>query len=92
MSEVHNRTKWTLEQLRDQELYFNVRNEWRMRNVEVRKHPELPDTRVVSIGITFDGKTIIVCDERREAWAYEFEMLEHRKRVGMLTAPTFTQK
>jgi hypothetical protein len=44
-----------------------VRNNWRQRNVEIWDHPE-KSNKVITIGRSFDGKSVICCIENRANW------------------------
>lgn len=73
---VHNRTEYTIDQIREMPLLKMVRNEWRRRNINLHQHPTKPDS-VISAGITFDEETVIICEEKKTDWSRELSSPKH---------------
>ena len=67
---VYNRTNYKLEDAQQQPLLKKVISKWRQRNVQLFQHPTEPH-KVLSVGTSFDGCTIIVCEEDKKDWARE---------------------
>ncbi len=74
---IHNPTGFPLETLEKSLTLFTVKNNWRMRDVIVHPHPT-DKQRVISIGYSFDKKTVTVADESRDDWQREFDELPWR--------------
>ena len=53
-------------------------NNWRQRNITLHAHPTDP-TRLVSVGVTFDGAVTVVCDESRDEWRVALDYIAHGK-------------
>ena len=66
---VHNNTKYTMDEIRTFHKYGGFLNEWRERFVEVFKHPDDPEGRVLTIGANYRTDTFWLCDEDMESYA-----------------------
>lgn len=67
MSVQHNHTPFTVAQILALPTMFTVKSYWRQRNVTVYEHPSDAD-KVVSVGISFDQRTVVIAEETREEW------------------------
>lgn len=65
---VHNNTAFTTAELAALTVIGTTINHWRGRNITLYNHPTDP-ARVVSVGVTFNGDTTVVCDDARDDWA-----------------------
>ena len=43
-------------------------SKWRERNITLLEHP-LDPGKVISVGVTFDGRMTVIAEEPRTAWA-----------------------
>ena len=68
--EIHNRTPFTADEIREFTVLKYVRNEWRQRNITLYQHPTEED-KIVSAGLSFDQTQVVVCVETKEEWARE---------------------
>lgn len=74
MSAQHNHTPFTIAEITAMPLMFTVQNNWRQRNVTVYEHPS-DAGKVVSVGISFDQRMVVIAEETREEWARQIEEL-----------------
>ena len=66
---IHNNTKYNMDEIRSFHKYGGFLNEWRERFVEVFKHPDDPEGRVLTIGANYRTNTFWLCDEDMESYA-----------------------
>lgn len=67
---VHNRTQFCFAELQNLPVLKVVINNWRQRNIKLCQHP-VDYHKVISVGETFDGSAIIVCEELKTFWQRE---------------------
>jgi hypothetical protein len=53
-------------------IYGSFRNSWRNRYVTVRHHPTEP-TAVITVGVSYDGAEVFICDEPYASYAHRIE-------------------
>ncbi len=70
VAEVKNNTKFEIVEILQQPVLHHYKSNWRQRDVTLFEHPE-DNTRVLSIGITFCGSKMIVCDDPKTSFEYE---------------------
>jgi hypothetical protein len=67
-----NNTNRTLEEIEAYPVVKVVRNNWRQRTITL--HQVSGTSLVYSVGITYDGKSRIVCEDHADDWARELAM------------------
>jgi hypothetical protein len=65
---VHNNTAFTPAVLATLPVIGTAVNKWRGRNITLYGHPS-DASRLVSVGVTFDGTMTVIADESRDEWA-----------------------
>ena len=78
MPETINNTQFSEDQIKLLPLIGKTVNKWRGRNITLLQHPSREDY-VVSVGITFDGSRIIICEEPKSDWAVALDYIAHGK-------------
>ena len=68
--ETINNTSLTLREITSSQRLFTARNNWRCRNIVVYAHPRNP-YRVISVGVSFDQRLTVICDESRDQWGVQ---------------------
>lgn len=76
--QIHNNTTLSMEEIVQLPLIGATVNKWRQRNITLLALPTNPD-RLISVGVTFDGKTTIICEEPRCDWATALDYIAHGK-------------
>lgn len=64
---IHNNTVYSIERCFNFPLIGNTICNWRGRNIELRQSPK-SDDHIISVGTTFDGSMVVICEDRREDW------------------------
>ena len=75
---TYNSTLYTPEQIAALPVLFTVKSNWRQRNITIYQHPVLPDS-VISVGVYFDGRKVVIADETREQWARQIAEVPWRQ-------------
>jgi len=67
-----NNTNRTIEEIESCPVVKIVMNNWRQREITLR---QVPGTSLIySVGITYDGKHRIICEDHADDWARELSM------------------
>jgi hypothetical protein len=77
-TEICNNTQFALEEIAKMPLLGRTTNNWRQRNINLHQHPTETDT-VVSVGTSFDGNRIIICQEPKLSWFTALDYAERGK-------------
>lgn len=76
--EAHNNTAFSLEQLEALPILGTTINNWRQRHITLRQHPTDP-SRLISVGVTFNGRMTVYADELRSEWATALDYIAQGK-------------
>jgi hypothetical protein len=60
---------------------FEIKNNWRQRQVKVYKHP-FDDSLLVTAGHPFAGGEPVVCEEAKDLYKHNLKVAEERKQEG----------
>ena len=60
---------------------FEIKNNWRQRQVKVYKHP-FDDNLLVTVGFPFAGGEPVVCEEEREIYRHNLRVASERAEKG----------
>ena len=77
-STIHNNTPFTVAAIEALPILGMTVNKWRGRNVMLYKHPAKPDY-VVSVGVTFDNRMTVICEEPASDLRVALEYARHGK-------------
>ena len=75
---VHNNTNVVAEDLANLPILGFAVNKWRGRRITLRAHPS-DESRLISVGETFCGTMIVICDEEKSAWSVELDYASRGK-------------
>lgn len=75
---IHNRTSLSLSEIEKLPLLASTVSKWRNRNIKLYQHPDQPD-HVISVGLTFDKRSIICVVETKSTWHLALEYAERGK-------------
>ena len=76
--QIYNNTPYDADTLATLPVLGETVNMWRQRRITLYAHPSDP-ARVISIGRTSDGRTIVIADEDRASWATALDYIAHDK-------------
>lgn len=78
MNTIHNRTAFSLDQIRGFPHLGRTVSEWRQRSIDLYQHPGEPE-QVVSVGVTFDGAMTVVAVEPKTDWTVALDYARRGK-------------
>lgn len=71
---IHNNTDYSLERCFNFPLIGHTICNWRGRNIELRESPK-DDEHIISIGKSFDGSMVVICEDKKEDWPRALEAI-----------------
>lgn len=69
---TYNRTSFKDNEIAAQPILAIVKDNWRQRAISLHRHPADPSL-VVSVGVSFDGETVVIVEEPHNDWAVALE-------------------